>query len=319
MAKTPVPFIMRPMLACKVLNVSQLSPTDFMVSTKMDGIRLLVFPTGQILTRRALPANQPSLQELMAPAKAYAKEHNLVLDGELWAPTESGTTFQDISSYLMTKSHIPVSNALTYDIDFWAFDAISLSDWNNPRPTMPAQQRYDLLNKYGLYGQVTSQFIHQSHREIQTHFEDIIEAGGEGLILKKLTGPYKHGRSTPKEQYLIKMKQFLSMEGTIAEVIEKQSLTPNAPQERNAFGLMKRGHRKGDRAAANTMGSLLLDLPYNQGQVSIGSGFTDAQRRQIWECRDRMIGGVVEFKYQPCGSKDAPRTPIFLRFRTDLC
>jgi DNA ligase-1 len=47
----------------------------------------------------------------------------------------------------------------------------------------------------------------------------------------------------------------------------------------------------------------------------LGSGLNAAQRECFWENKERLLGKVIEYKYQNHGIKDAPRTPIFLRFR----
>jgi DNA ligase-1 len=48
---------------------------------------------------------------------------------------------------------------------------------------------------------------------------------------------------------------------------------------------------------------------------SIGSGFTQEMREQLWQVRGRLTGQFVKYRYFPTGSKNAPRFPTFLGFR----
>ena len=50
-------------------------------------------------------------------------------------------------------------------------------------------------------------------------------------------------------------------------------------------------------------------------EFSIGSGFTEEQRREIWNKKVELIGSIVKYKYFEVGVKDKPRFPIFLAFR----
>ena len=50
-------------------------------------------------------------------------------------------------------------------------------------------------------------------------------------------------------------------------------------------------------------------------EFSIGSGFTEEQRREIWNKQVELIGSIVKYKYFEVGVKDKPRFPIFLGFR----
>jgi hypothetical protein len=44
---------------------------------------------------------------------------------------------------------------------------------------------------------------------------------------------------------------------------------------------------------------------------SIGTGFTDIQRYELWH-KPSLLGMRVRYKYQNYGIKDRPRCPVFL-------
>ena len=55
----------------------------------------------------------------------------------------------------------------------------------------------------------------------------------------------------------------------------------------------------------------------NQSVVSIGGGFTDAQRNEIWKNRERLLGKVFEAKGFQLFASGSLRHPQFCRWRED--
>jgi DNA ligase-1 len=47
----------------------------------------------------------------------------------------------------------------------------------------------------------------------------------------------------------------------------------------------------------------------------IGTGFNDAQRKEIWESRGGWLGKIVKYKSFKVGVKEKPRHPVFLGVR----
>ena len=53
-------------------------------------------------------------------------------------------------------------------------------------------------------------------------------------------------------------------------------------------------------------------------EFSCGTGFSDAERADIWNNRDRYRGQFAKYKHFPVGVKDAPRHPVFLGWRNKI-
>jgi DNA ligase-1 len=51
-------------------------------------------------------------------------------------------------------------------------------------------------------------------------------------------------------------------------------------------------------------------------EFEIGTGFTEADRRELWVAPP--IGNLVKYKYFAYGVKDKPRHPVFLGFRSPI-
>ena len=87
----------------------------------------------------------------------------------------------------------------------------------------------------------------------------------------------------------------------------------------NSLGLSSRSSHKENLIGKDTLGKFILKCskwkePFGCGT---GKGLTDKLRKEIWRNKNKYEGMVVTFKYQKYGSIDAPRMPIFLRFRPE--
>lgn len=146
--------------------------------------------------------------------------------------------------------------------------------------------------------------------------EDALARGREGIMIRSASSPYKCGRSTINEGYLIKIKRFEDAEAEcigVEEMMENQ----NAAEQDN-FGRTKRSKHAENMVPKGTMGKLVCKT--KAGVVfEIGTGFTMQQRDEIWRAHllrvDSPIGRLVKYKHQPHGAKDKPRCPVFLGFR----
>ena len=47
----------------------------------------------------------------------------------------------------------------------------------------------------------------------------------------------------------------------------------------------------------------------------MGTGFTDEQRQEIWNNRNKYLGKLASVRYMSVGLKDKPRVPSFIGWR----
>jgi hypothetical protein len=59
---------------------------------------------------------------------------------------------------------------------------------------------------------------------------------------------------------------------------------------------------------------------YSGVAFRIGTGFTDAQRAELWAMHNagKLVGKIGTYKFFAGGSKDKPRFPVWKSFREDL-
>jgi DNA ligase-1 len=269
-----------------------------LASPKVDGIRCLVSPTLGVLSRSFKNIPNEHIADTLMAAEAW------YLDGELI--TFSGSSpdsFNTIQSKVMSHKGKPKFLFLVFDyfeVPSTAFSTrYTLARWKASHIEAPCVQS---LTHKTVYSDV----------EILAEETRALASGFEGLMLRHPDRPYKSGRSTLTELGLLKLKRFSTSEG---RVVGLRPLERNLnPQERSELGLAKRSSHKANKLQDSILGSLVLSLPDGQ-TLSVGSGFTLAQRADIWSAPDDYIGRLVTYKYLPHGTKTLPRHPIFIGFR----
>lgn len=156
---------------------------------------------------------------------------------------------------------------------------------------------------------------HEVHDEARLlHLEEhYVSLGYEGVMLRHPDGLYKHGRSTAKEGWLLKLKRFEDGE---ARVVGFTELMHNANEAKlNELGHLERSSHKAGKVGKQTLGALTVKDLKTGVEFEIGTGFTASQRQELWNVGDNLLGRVVKYKSQPTGVKDKPRFPVFLGFR----
>jgi DNA ligase-1 len=226
-------------------------------------------------------------------------------DGELIVPDG---TFQDTSSAIMRRSGKP-------KFEYQVFDYVA-------QTTEEAYSlRIDRLRMCHRQGAIARSIklvlptLIQDVNMLELYEQDCLTVGYEGVMVRQPDSPYKNGRSTEREQYLLKIKRFVDAEAVIVGCEER---VHNANElEQDELGRAKRSSHKANMVPMDTLGALKVVL--DDGVVfRIGTGFTDQMRAELWAVRDQLVGKIVKFKYQPTGVKDAPRFPVFLGVRSSL-
>lgn len=143
--------------------------------------------------------------------------------------------------------------------------------------------------------------------------QEYLKMGYEGMMLRRMDGWYKDGRSTKREMLLLKLKRFVDSE---AQIIGYTQLMINSNEgKKNALGHLERSNKKAGLVPAEMLGSLLVKDIRTGAKFEIGTGFTRGERKELWILGDNLLNRLVKYKSQPSGVKDKPRFPVFLGFR----
>ena len=271
-------------------------------SPKLDGIRCSIVES-KALSRTLKPI----------PNKAiYAELSNKAfngLDGELIVgPATSPTVYNETVSQVMAhdKGHANV----TYHV----FDLHDI-------PQSTYRHRLDCLvseiihfqNNSSITINLLEQILVDSESDLLEYEAAKVGQGYEGVILRSPDAPYKFGRSTVNEGYLLKVKRF---EDSEAEIIgfEEEMFNGNVA-ETNELGRTKRSTAKAGLSGKGTLGAFLVRDVHSGVEFSIGTGLTALQRGVFWQRQDEYLGKLAKYKSFKIGVKDKPRHPVFLGFR----
>ena len=235
---------------------------DYWLSEKLDGVRA-VWDGSQLLSKQGNVYHAPDWFIAEFPAQP--------LDGELWIARNS---FEQLISVVRDNN----PGAGWHKVRYMVFDM--------PIPNAVFTSRMDKLKT--LFTDLHSPFLRlveqsriSSHDALMKNLDDVVDAGGEGLMLHRGDSYYLAGRSND----LLKVKSYQDAE---ARVI---------------------AHLPGKGKYTGMMGALLVETEDNK-RFRLGTGFTDRQRR-----KPPPIGSLVTYKYYGKTAKGLPRFASFLRVR----
>lgn len=292
----------RPLLAAKTTDADlQKLKFPMLLSPKIDGIRALVVD-GKLMSRSMKLIPNAYTQALFGRPELEGLDGELVV-GNPW----DKNLMQQTTSGVMSHGGRP-------NVEFFVFDK-----WNDPRRfmdrinfvhnltmTFDPQERVSALAHYDVY----------SHDDVVFWEHRFLAAGYEGVMLRDPNGPYKQNRSTLREGILLKVKRFQDSEAVVLDYeLLNRNLNEKTKDER---GYSKRSTSQDGKVADDLIGSLLVRDLHTGVVFSIGSGFSESQRYQLFNSRDSLRGQIVKYKSFSIGVKEKPRFPIFLGFRSPL-
>jgi DNA ligase-1 len=205
----------------------------------------------------------------------------------------------------------PVSD----ELKFYCFDMCFMEP-------MVANKRYMHCKDFGnqfpnlvrVVEQILMNFPEDAPRAEQM-FNDLLEQGYEGLIIKNANKPYHFGRPTVKANYGYKYKPFGTFDARIIGVEQSTQIKDGVERTKDAFGHSKTSKKKDDRELIEMASAFLVDWEGVEMKVSLA--MTNPEKVEIWTNKDKYLNRIIEFKGMMVGAKERVRHPVFLRFRDD--
>jgi DNA ligase-1 len=240
-----------------------IDPAPYLVSEKLDGVRA-VWDGQHLRFRSGRLIHAPGWFTALLPKQA--------LDGELWL---GRGRFEPLSACVRRQQ--PQD-----------------TEWKNV-----SYQLYELPNGTGSFAERIAQlqtlvaeagvaWLHvleqvrlADRAALQSKLQQVVRAGGEGLVLHRADAPWETGRTDA----LLKLKPQHDAEATVI------------------------GHEAGHGKYQGLLGALLVQTPDGL-RFRLGSGLSDAQRRQ-----PPALGSVVTYRYRDVTSSGLPRFATFVRVR----
>lgn len=266
------------------------------VQLKLDGMRFnaIVDTTDSSVEYRSRNGKEivfknPSLDEQLVQIANKLGLNSVVLDGELLVVTESGT-LQDRQTgngilNKAIKGTITSSESALIRATLW--DAIPLSDFSTDVYKVPYSERIIGLHKaiketkpsvVSLVETFEAKTIDQAWNK----FNEYLEKGQEGIILKTKDGIWENKRSKAQ----IKFKAELDCD------------------------LVVTGYEEGTGKYQGQLGALICESADGLLKVNVGSGFTDEQRKELTP--KNTVGKIAAVRYNSVIKSKTGDNSLFL-------
>jgi DNA ligase-1 len=269
-----------PVFSCQLAHDSANHETkvagEKYIEVKLDGVRVLtiVYPDGRVdqFSRNGKElVNFPHVKEQIAKV-AHTFDEAMVLDGEIM----SGS-FQDLMKQIHRKSSATANDAVLNLFDIVPLVEFEKGEWNSTQEARSkvladwfAGNESELKN----VTVVAQELVNLDTPEGQKRYMEInamaIAGGYEGIMLKDPKAGYKCKRSTA----WLKLKPFIEVSLEVTDVEE------------------------GTGKNVGRLGALVCS-GQDDGKdivVNCGSGFSDDNRIEFWNCRADLIGQIVEVR-----------------------
>jgi len=196
-------------------------------------------------------------------------------DGELYY---HGLGFEDILS--ITSRTVNLHGDFRM-IQFHIFDIV------NDKPQMERQLMLENLRGLSRLLPIAPFWLCENLDDIMRVYDKLLEMRYEGIIVRHFQNMYERKRST----YVMKFKPKKEDEYVITGYKEECD---------------KEGNPKG------TLGALICES--GDGETfSVGTGFNEEQRANLWEIRETLANNTARIQYQHLTSgKKVPRFPVFV-------
>jgi DNA ligase 1 len=290
--------ITKPMLAPNEATDIKTLTYPIMGTPKYDGIRAIT-KSGVAKSRKFKDLPNLHIQSFM---KGLPDN----LDGEIMV---DGFTFNQIQSAVMRSDGTP-------DFKFYVFDYIDAKGLE-----VPYLERMKTLGSLALppFCRKVLPVIINNEAELLGFETAMLAQGFEGAMLRSINGPYKCGRATLRQGWLLKLKRFMDSEAVVVGFEEQMENTNEKTVDE--LGHSKRSKHQAGMVGKDTLGKFLVqevgNTPWNGLEFAIGTGdgLTADLRQHIWDNREEYLGKIITYKYQPHGTKDLPRIPVWKGFR----
>lgn len=259
------------------------------VEPKLDGVRVLAFVGFDSGTSFVSRNNKPfpALDHLREPltklcAHTFGRDAGgVVLECEALSGTFAATVSSVRRKSVMAKDAVLHVFDVLWDIEFFGNVPSCLYSWRRDRAL--------LLRGAAPWLSVVPFTYAHSHEQVLDIYTDYREQGYEGVMVKSLSGLYERKRS----HAWMKMKAEESVDVPVI------------------------GRFAGEGKHAGRLGGLIVK--HGGVEVRVGTGFTDTQREELWECKFAQLRNrLVEVQYHEETPDGSLRHPRFVRFRDAL-
>ena len=291
-----------PCMLCSPSDEKLISKFEFpaIVQLKMDGMRFnAIVKNGKVEYRSRNGKEIHGIQHLDEDFLNMGGSKNRVFDGELVVNDKGIILDRQTGNGILNKAvKGTISDLESHKIRATVWDVIDYEDFTVGYSGVPYRERFERIAS-SLRSDAVHLVEHQmveSITEAREVFDRYLAAGEEGIILKAGTAPWENKRV----KHQLKFKGELECDLQIVDVQE------------------------GTGKYVGMLGAIVCQSGSDDGKtvtVSVGSGFSDDHRINLWNIRNELLGKIVALKYNSRIKNkqggDSLFLPIFLEIRED--
>lgn len=266
--------------------------TWFTITEKLNGVRATYY-LGKLYARSGVPFD--GLDHI---TEELALESGFVFDGELILRNKDGLS--DNEAFRKATGIINSDSDDKSEIVYRIFDMLPIEEFDGEPVTPYSRRRLELNSWFDRNYQfpwrsdclIVSELYQGTDQSQIDHWLDWAVSEDKEGVMVNLDVPYQRKR----HKGILKVKRFYTMDLPIIRCEE------------------------GSGRLSGTLGALVIS--FNGNEVSVGSGFTDDQRRDFWERREELEGLICEVKYKEISSDkktgaQSLQFPVFVTLRID--
>ena len=285
------------MLAHDSANHANKMHGEKFIDYKLDGVRVLAFfdpdnGTVALYTRNGKQLHnfghiENEIREKIMPGF----EVPMILDGEMIS-----SSFQALMKQVHRKENVKADDA-----EFAVFDMIAQHEFSKGKSILGCSDRHAQLTALFETAKCHDIFVlektkvnldtPEGYKKYLAFNKEAVERGFEGVMIKDVDAPYECKRS----HHMLKAKPFIEVTLNVMAIEE---------------GTGRNEGRLGAFVCRGTDGDKTI-------QVNVGSGFSDAQRDEFWQHRDKIVKQLVEVRGDAVTqNQDGTYSLRFPRFKT---
>jgi DNA ligase-1 len=266
---------------------------------KMDGMRAMIVKRDGEVTVYSRNGNK--MIKLNRHFEAILEDmDNVVLDGELTVKDVQGNILDRKSGngicHKAVESVGTISQEEVSRIKITIWDIIKVEKFDEGLDDTSGVARLEALAKLPRTSihEIVDTYEISNIEEAEELFEEMLNKGEEGIILKNLEHPWEAKRS----KQIVKMKAIKEIDLKII------------------------GFAEGEGKASGMLGKFTCENKDGTIRTDCGTGFSDEQRKNLWEGRHGLIGKVCTIKYNDLITRRGSDTkalflPVFVELRPD--
>jgi len=280
------------MLSATLLDPEKLT-YPVLVSPKLDGIRCLMYE-GKAVSRNLKPIRNEYVQQMLVGLPNG-------LDGELIVGSATdGHVLNRTQSGVMSGDGQP-------SFKYHLFDNYSMKQGFEYRLTSLEDIRHGFI-------ELVPHYTVSNSRSFLSFEQSFLNDGYEGLMVRSISGAYKHGRSTSNEGLLFKFKRFRDGEATVFGL--REGITNNNVATVDALGRTKRSAHADGKVNALRVGTILgIDMETGQALEISPGRMTMEDRAHYWLNPEQIMDRIIKYKTFDYGALNVPRFSTFQAFR----